>query len=236
MVPPGPVPQGYAPACARGHPSRPPGRCGKLERSFDRTARPRTCARPLFGQGKAAARELLRCPCSGRRRGRRCPAVAKMVDGVGQEHENGAGGGEEKEHPPVRPSRSGQRPSSAAIVGTVTSSSGCARTRHPARRRTKREGRPRGTARVPHVLLNRPRIAAGRVLWQGGRRGRVGAGGSRGAPDPGQGAAWTVRNRPVPDRAAVPPSGSKNLTAEIEVRRSGVTACPAESHSRSAGM
>jgi hypothetical protein len=124
-----------------------------------------------------------------------------MVDGVGQEHENGAGGGEDKEHPPVRPSRSGQRPSSAAIVGTVTSSSGCARGRHPARRRTKREGRPRGTARVPHVLLNRPRIAAGRVLWQGGRRGQVGAGGSRGAPDPGQDAAWTVRNRPIADRS-----------------------------------
>ena len=32
----------------------------------------------------------------------------------------------------------------------------------------------------------------------GGRRGQVGAGGSQGAPDPGQGAAWTVRNPPFP--------------------------------------
>src|SRR3954447_12505790 len=35
---------------------------------------------------------------------------------------------------------------------------------------TKREGRPRGTARVPHVLLNQPRIAAGPARGEARRR------------------------------------------------------------------
>ena len=33
-------------------------------------------------QGRAP-RELLRCPCAGRRRGRRCPAAAEMAEPVG---------------------------------------------------------------------------------------------------------------------------------------------------------
>src|SRR4051812_10737700 len=103
-----------------------------------------------------------------------------MVDGVGQEHENGAGASEEKERPPVRLSRLGQRPSSAAIVGTVTCPSGWARARQG--------GAPKGgspTEGPPERMFRqcRPRIAAGRVPWQGGlggRRGRAGAGGRRG--------------------------------------------------------
>ena len=102
----------------------------------------------------ALCRPAARTPLSRRRE--------RMVDGVGQGHENGGGSGEEKEHPPVRPSRSGQRPSSAAIVGTVTSSSGCASLPVSGKAAREREGRPsRGAARSSEFHLHRPRIAAG---------------------------------------------------------------------------